>query len=73
LKQETLELTFKTLRTKTGGEHTSTLSCKKVKRHYVIRDTYSVLWQSQHTWAVQKVSVNCEYLENRSHGLDVTW
>jgi hypothetical protein len=25
------------------------------------------------TWAVRKVSVHFEYLENRSLGLDVTW
>jgi len=25
------------------------------------------------TWAVRKVSSHFEYLENRSHDLDVTW
>jgi hypothetical protein len=69
---KTLELTFKTLCTKTECEHTSTLSCTKVKCPSVI-NTYAVLWHSQHTWAVRKVSVHFKCLQNQSHYLDITW
>jgi hypothetical protein len=35
---------------------------------------YLILDKVQHsTMAVQKVSIHFEYLENGSHGFDVTW
>jgi len=44
----------------------------QTERHKVVRaDTFHN--SCANTWAVRKVSVHFEYLENRSRGLDVTW